>query len=308
LIAAVDESSFERGLAALRAENPVAGFFGPGSATWLVDREAALFLGAGRALLLQLAHPWVAAAIAEHSRALDDPIGRFHRTFGIVFALVFGTADEALAAARRLHRRHAGISGAMPAEAGPFPAGSPYAANEAAALFWVHATLVDTALLARALVLPPLVDEERDRYYDESRRLGILYGIPAGALPAQWREFAAWRDAMLQSEALTVTPAARRIADALLRGAGPPRWYLALTAELLPERLRAAFGLPFGERERAAAARATRRVGRRYPLLPARLRFVGPYQEASARIAGRRPGWPAQAANLFWIGRRRIAA
>ena len=68
------------------AAGPVAGVFGPGSVTWRIDREAVIFLGAGRALLLQLAHPWVAAAIAEHSRTLADPIGRFHRTFGIVFA------------------------------------------------------------------------------------------------------------------------------------------------------------------------------------------------------------------------------
>ena len=68
-----------------------------------------MFLGAGRALLLQLAHPWVAAAIAEHSRTFDDPIGRFHRTFGVVFSMVFGSLDQAIAAARRLHRRHAAI-------------------------------------------------------------------------------------------------------------------------------------------------------------------------------------------------------
>ena len=82
------------------AAGPVAGVFGPGSLTWRIDREAAIFLGAGRALLLQLAHPWVAAGIAEHSRTLADPIGRFHRTFNTVFTMVFGTLDSALAAAR----------------------------------------------------------------------------------------------------------------------------------------------------------------------------------------------------------------
>jgi uncharacterized protein (DUF2236 family) len=66
-----------------------------------IAAHAAIFLGAGRALLLQLAH-WVAAAIAEHSRTLADPIGRFHRTFNITFTLVFGTLDEFLRAARHL--------------------------------------------------------------------------------------------------------------------------------------------------------------------------------------------------------------
>src|SRR5208337_3656057 len=81
------------------AAGSLAGVFGPDSVTWKVDREAAIFLGAGRALLLQLAHPWVATAIAEHSRVLADPIGRFHRTFRVMFTMVFGTLDQALAGA-----------------------------------------------------------------------------------------------------------------------------------------------------------------------------------------------------------------
>src|SRR3981189_3831109 len=93
------------------AAGSLAGIFGPRSMTWRVDREAAIFLGAGRALLLQLAHHWVARGIAEHSRTLADPIGRFHRTFNTVFTMVFGTLDQALAAARRLHRRHGAVTG-----------------------------------------------------------------------------------------------------------------------------------------------------------------------------------------------------
>jgi uncharacterized protein (DUF2236 family) len=105
----LSEDDFESGLDTVReaAAGPIKGIFGPDSLTWRVDREAAVFLGAGRALLLQLAHPWVAAAISEHSRTFADPIGRFHQTFNTVFTMVFGTLDQALAAARRLHRRHA---------------------------------------------------------------------------------------------------------------------------------------------------------------------------------------------------------
>jgi uncharacterized protein (DUF2236 family) len=40
-----------------RVSNPIAGIFGPASASWRINRESALFLGAGRAALLQLAHP-----------------------------------------------------------------------------------------------------------------------------------------------------------------------------------------------------------------------------------------------------------
>src|SRR4249920_3695614 len=96
------------------AAGPGEGIFGPASLTWRIDREAGIFLGAGRALLLQLAHPWVAAAIAEHSRTFADPIGRFHRTFEVVFTMVFGSLDQALAAAQRVHQRHAMIVGLLP--------------------------------------------------------------------------------------------------------------------------------------------------------------------------------------------------
>src|SRR3954447_11209573 len=93
----------ERGFEVVRskAAGPTEGVFGAGSTIWQVDREALVFLGAGRALLLQLAHPWVSTAIAEHSTALSDPIGRSHRTFEIVFTLVFGSLEQALATSRR---------------------------------------------------------------------------------------------------------------------------------------------------------------------------------------------------------------
>src|SRR5918997_3297965 len=102
----VNAADLERNLEFVRLQSagPEEGVFGPDSAIWQVDREALVFLGAGRALLMQLAHPWVATAIAEHSTALSDPIRRFHRPFERVFALVFGSLDQALATARRLRR------------------------------------------------------------------------------------------------------------------------------------------------------------------------------------------------------------
>jgi len=108
-----------------------------------------MFLGAGRALLMQLAHPWVATAIADHSSALSDRIGRFHRTFEVVFTVVFGSLDQALATSRQLHQRHASIQGVVSEAIGSHPAGSGYFANEVSALTWVHATLVDSALGGR---------------------------------------------------------------------------------------------------------------------------------------------------------------
>jgi uncharacterized protein (DUF2236 family) len=305
----VSAEELERSLAMVRANaaGPREGIFGPASVTWRVDREAAVFLGAGRALLLQLAHPWVAAAIAEQSPVLADPLGRFHRTFNVMFTMVFGTPDQALAVARRLYRRHAMVVGILPAAIGPFAAGSPYYANEVSALRWVHATLVETALLAHDLVLPALSDDAREQYWSEARLYAALFGISPDSLAPDWKSFLAYREAMTGSDVLTVSPAARDIAKKIFSGAAtrvrPPMWYRALTAQLLPDRLRVAFELPLGDAERRSASRALTWLRRAYPLLPDRLRTVGAYQEARARMNGsNRVPLTTRWLNRLWIG------
>jgi uncharacterized protein (DUF2236 family) len=306
----VSESDLEAALESVRARaaGSVEGVFGPESMTWRIDREAILFLGAGRALLLQLAHPWVAAAVAEHSRTFADPVGRFHRTFGVVFTMVFGSLDSALAAARHLHRRHATIVGRLTETIGPFETGSPYCANEAAALRWVHATLVETALIVHDLILPPLSSDERERYWAESRLYGALFGLTPADLPADWESFAAYNAAMMQSDTLSVSAAAREVAGQIFAGSRPwlrpPRWYRALSTRLLPERLRRGFGFALDERDSKAADRALARIRRVYPKIPTRLRYVGPYQEAQARLQGKAQlGWATRCLNRAWIGR-----
>jgi len=310
----VTEADFEHELKIVRsaAAGAATGVFGPDAVIWRIDREAAVFLGAGRALLLQLAHPWVAAAISQHSRSLTDPVGRFHRTFDIVFTMVFGTTDQALAAARRLHRRHAAIAGGLKERAGGFAAGSPYRANDVAALRWVHATLTETALLSYELVCPPLAAEDRERYYAEMRLFAGLFGIPQDGLPQSWAGFTQYVEQMVGSNVLAVGEAARGVAAGLFAGAGTrwrtPIWYRALTARLMPPRLRDAFELPYGPSEQHSVGRALAVLRLIYPWLPARVRYVAPYQEAVERLAGRsRPAPLTRALNRFWIGRGSMA-
>ncbi|MGY4226388.1 uncharacterized protein (DUF2236 family) [Bradyrhizobium sp. USDA 4503] len=309
----VTESDLELALDFVRARaaGPVEGIFGAGSMIWRIDREAITFLGAGRALLLQLAHPWIAAAVADHSRTFSDPIGRCHRTFDVVFTMVFGSLDAALTTARRLHHRHTMIVGRLPEAIGPFESGSSYRANEVAALRWVHATLVDTALTVHDLILPPFPVEERERYWAESRLFGALFGLTSSDLPADWDSFAAYTAAMMQSDTLSVSTAAREVARQIFAGGRPwlrpPRWYQTLTAELLADRLRTGFGFAFDERDRKAAARAVARIRRIYPKMPTRLRYVGPYQEAQARLQGTlQLGWTTRCLNRAWIARPQL--
>ena len=84
------------------------GFYGPHSVMWRINREAVL-LGAGPAsLLLQVAHPLIAAGVAQHSDFASDPFGRLRRTLATTLDLVFGDGPTAERAVRRLNRRPCG--------------------------------------------------------------------------------------------------------------------------------------------------------------------------------------------------------
>ena len=78
------------------------GFYGPRSEAWRLNREAMLLLGAGpRALLLQIAHPLVAAGVADHSDFRADPWSRLSGTLGSYLRIVYGTASAARGEIRR---------------------------------------------------------------------------------------------------------------------------------------------------------------------------------------------------------------
>lgn len=265
---------------------------------------------AGRAALLQLAHPWVAVALEQHSSLLANPIARFHNTFRVVFAMVFGSQPQAFAAARALHTLHAQIRGNLPSAVAGYAQQSPYEANFIPALRWVFATLVESAVLAYDCVLPPLTACEHNAYYSDSKRLAALFGIPPQALPADWMAFTLYMDEMAASDQLGVDSRSRAMAHRLLSGAGswlrPPQWYRALTAEWLPPRFRQEFSLPWDANEERAAASARRRLPLLYRGLPKALRFVGPYLEAQRRLSLRPPGLLAHLSNRFWIGQPQL--
>ncbi len=308
----VSSADLEEALHALGAlpGDPQEGFFGPSSITWRLNRESAVFLGAGRAALLQLAHPWVAASLAHHSNLMNDAIGRFHSTFRVVYTMLFGTRAQAVAASQQLHRRHTGIRGELPTAIGTHPAHEHYEANEISALRWVYATLVDSALLAYQFVLPPLSLDKRETYYAESKRMAALCGIPPAALPPDWNSFAAYMAEMLHSAELGVDSNGGALGRSVMSGVGtrvkPPRWYRALTAGWMPKRFHADFGLVLDDKDLRSLDRAAVWLPRLYPHLPGVLRFVGPYFEARARSRGRSPGFFTQRNNRFWMGRTRL--
>lgn len=286
----VSAAALEDSLAALRAEvtDPRAGLHGPGSAAWRHERDAVIFLGGGRAALLQLAHPWVAYAVHQHSRTRDDVIGRFRRTFDNVFAMAFGTLDDAVASARRVHRIHAGITGTVDEDAGAFPRGTPYHANDAASLTWVWATLVDSVVAVYEAIGEPLTAGERDAYYRGARRFARLFGLTPAMLPSTWDAFAAYVDDTAASPVITVTAPARAMAGFLFGGplGGAAR---AVTAALLPAPVRAQYALPDGVAVRAAAAATIAAVRAVRKVTPAAAWDLPAYRDARRRLRGLPP-------------------
>jgi uncharacterized protein (DUF2236 family) len=290
----VSRDELEASLAELRAAvpDPRLGIYGPNSASWEIGKEGILFLGGGKAALLQLAHPAVAHAVDQHSETRTDPLGRFQRTFQRVFQMVFGDLDKAMRAARRVHAIHTRVQGSIDEDVGSFRRGTAYAANDEAALLWVHATLIETALQVYDLVVRPLRYQERDRYYQESKRFARLFGLSERIMPRDWAAFVDYYRGMLESDVIRVGRPGRELASFLFSA---PRfthrpifgWLELMTAGLMPERLRTDFGLDFGSAERAMfeASLATLRVI--YPRLPSRVRYIPAYVNARRRLAGR---------------------
>ena len=251
---------------------PSGWLFPPKSVTWRVGREATLLLGGGRALLLQLAHPGVAAGVAEHSDFRSRPLGRLLRTLELTLALSFGTRSQALEAARTINRTHERVRG------------QGYTATDPRLLLWVHATLIDSVFVTHDAFVRRLTPEERQGYYEEAQVVGSLLGIPSGTYPARLEGFEGYVREMLSlgsgTSELDVDDRARALAAAVLR---PPKplglTFLAvpaITAGLLPGELREVYRLRWGRPERAAFGAMRAAVPRGLPVLPARLRYLRP--------------------------------
>ena len=270
--------------------DPGASLFARDSVTWRVNREAALLVGGGRALLLQIAHPLVAAGVAAHSRFRERPLERLWRTLDLMLTLVFADAADAIAAVRAIERVHARVRGRLETGVGPFPAGTAYDADQPELLFWVYATLTDSALLAYERFIGPLTAAERVAYYEESKIGARLFGIPEHVVPSTLDGFEAYVDDMIRGDVLTVGAAARDIAASILRPPVPlpvmPVFHAAsfFAVGLLPPILRARFGLNWsaGQERVLKMLAAASRVG--VPLLPGYLRLM-PHARRAARRA-----------------------
>ncbi|MFP7762120.1 oxygenase MpaB family protein [Marisediminicola sp. LYQ134] len=245
-----------------------------------IGAEGALLAGGGRAVLLQLAHPAIGAAIADHSDFASRPTHRLEQTLTFVYALVYGTDDQAAAVTRLVNGRHAGVVSApdsSTADGAGSGASVRYDANDPHLQLWVAATLYDTAVLVHDRLIGRLDDTERDAIYADYAIVGTALRVPAGFWPADRAAFADYWQRV--SSGLSVDDRVREVAHTLLHPPTGPLWLrlgmpLArlVTAGLLDDHLRREFALPWSERRRRRFDVAMRVLGALQRVLPRRVR------------------------------------
>jgi uncharacterized protein (DUF2236 family) len=281
---------------------------GSGSVTWKINREMIVIAGWGRAILLQLAHPSIAAGLNDHSSfrgSLLSGVRRMRSTVGAMLSIAFGDPEEMIAAAARISTIHDRVRGRVAAavtdrrrdrrsgdsgsgETGseerasscsPVPpaigdGGKTYSAHDPALQRWVHATLLESIPLTYEVLVGPLTDRERDQYCLEAAFMEPLLGMPDRSLPRDIAQLETYMREMLAGGHLVVTDTSRALARAVLY---PPRWYVAwpafralqlLTIGSLPPSIREAYGFEWRARDARAFARWTTTIRTALRLVP----------------------------------------
>jgi uncharacterized protein (DUF2236 family) len=245
-----------------------------------VNAERLVVLGWGRAILLQLAHPLVAAGVAAHSTFRDRPASRYlrlHSTIQAMLALTFGPPEARQRSLDHINAIHDRVHGTLGEAAGRFAAGAPYSAHDPQLLLWVDATLRESLPLAFELFVGPLTPSERDAYCAEGDEVTTALGIPAGSRPRTRAALDAYMSAMLASGAIAVTPAARALAREVV---APPFGRMLWPAShvnrlaaigLLPPALREAYGFSWTARDRRSLDAWAARIRQLRRLCPDRL-------------------------------------
>lgn len=265
-----------------------AGYFPPGSMIRRITRESVLMLGGGRALLIQAAHPLAVAGVAEHSDYRDSPWGRLERTMSAIWTIVYGTREEADAVGKHVRMLHRSVRGRIATDMGPYPAGTPYRAGDPELLMWVHASVVDTALLLYRNYVRPLSEDEQESYYQDMKLMArIFVGLREADQPETLADFREYMGERLASDEICVTDTARDVTDVVVRPAVPlplrPVFEVvnAVTTGFLPRELRAGYGLSWDPARKvllAASAQYVRRLV--LPLTPRLVRAIGPARRA----------------------------
>jgi uncharacterized protein (DUF2236 family) len=172
------------------------------------ERLVGLFYGQ-RALAIGALHPVNYTGTSQSTGGRERPFRRLVRTANDFEAIFLGTraqADRVLAKVRRMHER---VAGELAADAGPFPAGTPYSAFDPQLMLWTVAVTAESALCFYELFVRPLSGAEREAFWQDYVRFGELFGMPREVAPESYLAFRAWWDDRLASEQMHLTDEAR---------------------------------------------------------------------------------------------------
>jgi uncharacterized protein (DUF2236 family) len=234
------------------------------SITWRVNAERIVLLGWGRAILLQMAHPLVAAGVFDHSGFRGTPYAaasRLYHTVHAMLSLTFGddvARQKTLDAIRAIHRR---VNGVLTVSTGCYPAGTRYSAEDPDLVLWVHATLIESVLLVYERLVAPLTAAERDHYCAEAWPVAVALAAREDDVPRTWADLRAYMDRMYASNVITVGTQGRELARAVLSPSGgwlvaPVTWInRIITIGLLPSRVREDYAMAWSPRHERAATR-----------------------------------------------------
>ena len=212
-----------------------------------INRESFLLLGGTAALLMQVAHPLVAAGVDQHSDFRKSPVRRLVRTVDTTLAIVYGERATAEGALKRIGRSHAPVRGQT-------ADGRAYRARDPQLMLWVQATLVLTSLRWYEAVMGRLSERERDSYWAEGKFFAGELGVPEHLFPATYADLERYEAEMLRTAVVPDRTAAGVAHDVIRPYRRLPEvayWPTdALSAALLPATLRDPFGLRFGAPQR----------------------------------------------------------
>ena len=243
------------------------GYFAPESVIRRVGNSPLTpFLGGGPAVLLQVAHPLVAAGVVHHSDYRRDLWRRLARTLRALYLIAYGTKKEAELTGEAVQAVHARVHGKTQMQLGCFPPGTPYSASNPELMLWVHATLVEASLTVYQRFVRALLPEDQERYYREMTLVARLFGVPLSVIPPSLADFRDYFAAQVASETITVTAPAREVAAVILDAPLPAPMRVLVpahrlsTAGLLPARLRQEYELRWSHLHELALPLAARSV------------------------------------------------
>ena len=259
------------------------GFFGPDSISWRVHRETTVLFGGARALLMQAAHPLVIAGARETGFYERNPWKRLERTLQLTYTITFGTRAQAEEAAARINAVHRNVRGIDPVT------GKSYDALDPELLLWVHACLVDSALLFEQLTVGALDDAGRQRFHEEQMLAAEMLLLPRSHIPPTVGELRDYITTVVAGGDLIVTDAARAVAGLFKNPPPEAEWRPILRAVsrwafgTLPQSLREQYGVRWSRAHDAMLVATLATVRTIRPALPRRFRYIQPAEMALAR-------------------------